>query len=203
MMLSTQRGVSQIAERQLAREFAKIPSMYSKYLSQSLKERLLSLAERPDHERLSLDAEIDLTRESVLSEIRLYDLACQNHEKALNTELEPECLLYKIQAAERMRAGLDTVASLCERVVRMRAAGKESLPVHAVNMLIMQVTKIAHETMPEEFVPQFVQRLAGEVRISDEHSVRGTHLTPDQDARDMDATIPMYTHRPEENQETA
>jgi hypothetical protein len=165
--------------------------LYSKYLSSSLKSRLLELAEQPDHERMRLDAEIDLTRESVMGEIRLYDLACQNHEKAVDTPLEEETLALKIAAAERMRAGLDAVASLIERVVRMRSAGREAVPVHAINMMIMQVTKVAHEIMPEEFVEPFVQRLNQEVRVADD-SPRGTRLTPDQDARDMDATIPMY-----------
>jgi hypothetical protein len=192
-----------MSDRALMKTFSELPPMYNRYLSSSLKERLLSLAEQPDHERMRLDQEIDLTRESVMGLVKLFDLACENLDKAMGTEHQEAALLLHIDAGARMRSGLDAVASLCERVVRMRAAGKESVPIHAVNMLVMQVTKIAHETLPEEFVPDFVNRLNQGVRVSDDEMTRGTHLTPDQDARDMDATIPMFVKPPQAEQERA
>jgi hypothetical protein len=185
-------------ERQCARRVSEMDAVYSRYLSDTLRQRLEAAAD--DRRRAEgAEAEVDLAADTAVAEARLYDAACAAHDAACESgdaDLALKALDAVVASGRQLRSALGEVVELRERHARMLQAGRGSLPAGAVGAVVMQVVQISRDVLgdrPE--VAELARRLQEEVRVVDGR-VAGTHRTPDMDADEMDATVPWCPATP-------
>lgn len=161
-----------------------LPEVYSKYLSNKLTERLEELAGVPDE--LDLTEELRLMRSVAVDAAQLYDVA-------INVDdAQPGALEMRMSAGEILRDAIDGVGQTVERVIKAQKDRRETLTVQSLHVVVTQIVERMYDELGDSVDPQIIRRLADSIRDvrlpSDE--IQGTALTPDQDAREMDATIP-------------
>lgn len=164
-----------------------VPVVYSKFLSDSLRERIEELASKPVDEQFDLRQEFALVRQTALDAAILYDAA-----SALPRE-NPRSDIERIKAGKRLRAVLRDVFDLAEKMVRIAyAPNRAQVSITNIGLVLDQVATVAYDVFGEE--PEMIDKITllsqrlREVRLPREDE--GTTLTPDADVLEMDASVP-------------
>lgn len=166
------------------RKLRRLPVMYTKYLGTKLNDKILEAASAKD--RLDVSAELDLVRVTAVDAVQLYDLTQQlpdNGDKTLHQRLE---------AGAIVRAVMQEVVNTADKMMKIEAARNDRLSVASLHVVVTQIVEMAYEAFGEdniETVKKFADMIK-EIRLPSSE-VMGTNLTPDQDVRDMDSTIPI------------
>lgn len=160
------------------------PTVYSRFLSRTLKSMVEEQMQRPPGEQLQLFEELALIRHTALRTVMLYDKVVESAEEGKpNSKAE-------MMAAALMRDTLHEVQRMAEAAARVAAAGKDQMPAHAVRYVILQVVKIAYGIFgDDERMRAFETALTETIKVPGNGDER-TDITPDDDAEDMDDTIP-------------
>ena len=155
-----------------------LPRFYSTQLKGTLKEFLDSVADEPLDDKLNLSEELDLFRHSSLPAVRLYELAVSTNKQELILE-----------AARTMRQSLDDCSSLAERIVRMDAARKDKISIHHIDWIINQVIRCVYDALDGDDAQKLEQMIRTKVKLP-KQGAEGTMVTPSDDVREMDDTVP-------------
>lgn len=156
------------------------PTVYSRFLTRSLRQAIEQQLERAPAEQLQLYEELAVMRRTALESVMLYDQALQSKKPEL------------IDAATMLvRDSMNEVAGMAESAARVAASSAGKVDAAALAYVIQQVTKIAIGIFGEDDpkMKEFARALREDVMLPD-GSGDGTDLTPDADAEDMDDTIP-------------
>lgn len=155
-----------------------LPRFYSKVLTKTLADFVAECADIDPTERLGLMEELDLMRHAAMLPISLYNQAVENGKHAV-IEI----------AASGMKQALNDLANMAERIVRMDAARKDKISVHTIEYVVNQIVRIMYEKLDEDEAKEIEATIRSKVKLP-KSGVDGTSITPDQDALDMDDTIP-------------
>ena len=176
---------------------------YSKYLSESLADRLQDLVARPLREQINAVEELGLMEIAATDAVQLYNLVEQTTESELQ-KLETldegeakknavvrDVLQQRMAAGMLMKDALQGVVDAREQVQRIANDKRTSIAVQDLALLVSQFVEIAYEVFGEnniELVNEYAARVRS-VKLPRDGS-EGTTLTPDMDVMAMDKTIP-------------
>lgn len=172
----------------------RLPVTYSKYLSDSLKSRLIELAGDED-DPFDLTEDMRLAQSTAVDAAMLYDVTKAASEQLVLQATTPEqaiaAMRMTLEAGQVMRETLDEVGSIVERAQRVREKSREVVRVEDLGLVVNQLVLVAHEVFGEErldLVQQFAEA-ARRVRLPRD-GTQGTNITPDRDVLAMDSTVP-------------
>lgn len=170
-----------------------LPAFYRDVLGPNLRDALDSLTGGSAAEQLSLFEELALMRVTARDAVKLYGKACSVVDKSKGLALRAE-------AAGIMQAQLREVAKLAEAAARIDSLAKDKFSIHAVHLLVNQLVRICASVFKghDDLVAEFARRVKTDVKLPTSES-QGTVLTPDQDVRDMDASVPFNLLEEEES----
>lgn len=155
---------------------------YTRVLSKTMAEIMESHLGLPAAEQVSLLEELSLSRQMQAEAIAMYAAVEAMPEGEKRTALMP-------QVAGLMMEALKFVQSMSESAARILNTGKDKLAFENLSTIQQQLLRAAHTTWGNDDpkIKEFNEQLR---KILVPVDVAGTHLTPDQDAMDMDSTIP-------------
>ena len=184
-------------------QLQRLPMAYSKYLSESLADRLQDLVARPLREQINAVEELGLMEIAATDAVQLYNLVEQTTESELQ-KLETldegetkknavvrDVLQQRMAAGMLMKDALQGVVDAREQVQRIANDKRTSIAVQDLALLVSQFVEIAYEVFGEnniELVNEYAARVRS-VKLPRDGS-EGTTLTPDMDVMAMDKTIP-------------
>lgn len=170
-----------------------IPVAYSKYLSNTLAERIMELASGSRDEQLDLSEDLALVRLTARDAAVMYDALCQTPVMSAEGRPIEAVLQARLAAGAILREALKEVADMCERYVKVAyAPSRSQISVLNLDMILSQVVTEAYDVLGESpdmiaKVMELSQRVKA-IRLPDENI--GTTITPDMDVLAMDRTIP-------------
>lgn len=170
----------------------KMPDAY-RVVSRTLMDRLKQL-EGVEGDALNLRKELSLTRASAFDAIEKYGVALDMHEAAKGTgkaEIISAAESVVASAADAMREVLKEVRDCALDAARIEALTSGSFSITSVRNIVIQCARLMYDVCGEEhqhLAVQFEQLLATKIKVSVGET--GTSLTPDQDVREMDDTVP-------------
>lgn len=176
-----------------------MPRLY-RVVNKRLADKLEALISRGD-EQLQLREELAFTRVMSDEVVSLFeiafeqrDLARQRHAAEKSEDSEKHLAKMEAvfeQACCSLRASHEEVRRAVLDAARVEALSSAGLTAGVLRGVLTQVTLImrdlcghSHKDLADEFA-----RRVGDIEVT-EREVVGTLLTPDQDARDMDQTVP-------------
>jgi hypothetical protein len=174
---------------------------YSKYLSESLSERMQSLS---DKDLFDVSEEVKLARATVHDVAQFYDLALLAREQADTPEKELAALQACLAAGQLVRSVAEDVTEVAGKAVGAMVQAKALIGVQNIPLLVAQIVQAAHDEFGDD-QPDRVKRLAeriSEIRMPAEGAI-GTSITPDMEAAAMDATVPRIARSEEASREEA
>lgn len=148
-------------------------NLYGDVLPRSLRDEHEALLSTEPDAQTQLDSELALMRLSLRDAVEVWG-------KAEGTA--------KLIAAEMMEGKIDKVVRVASTIVRNNA--QNAVSVHQLHFAMRQMISLAYETMDHATARAFEMLVSQRVHIGEDTS--GTTLTPDQDAMEMDATIPLH-----------
>lgn len=152
-----------------------MPRFYSHRLKGTLQDQVEILLGASPSEQLSLFEELALMRVTAAQVVALWGAA-------EGTDAAP-------MAGVLMRDALKDVISTCQTAANIESQAKDKFSIHALHHIINQIVRIAYECFDEDpRAERFEQLIKEKIKMPIEQT--GTLLTPDQDAVDMDDTIP-------------
>lgn len=151
---------------------ARSSSFYGDALGNSLREEHEALLSAPPDEQTRLDNELALLKMSARDAVAVWA-------SAEGTK--------RLVAAQLMEEKIEGIARMVTAIVRNNA--QNAISVHQLHFAMRQMISIAFEVMPHETARQFEMMVSQRVSINS--GPEGTTLTPDQDAIDMDRTVPL------------
>jgi len=175
-----------------------MPALYSKYYTKTLQAAIDEQLNRSPSEQLALFEELALVRESCGDAIKLWsalrdmtvppDITDSAERKKRETELQSSRQI----AGQLMVEALTQVTRIAQQAAIIEASGKDKYSIHTLKHFVQQIVGIAYETFEPDnrkLAEQFEAALHAKLKlpVSD---AQGTTLTPDQDAIDMDQTVP-------------
>jgi hypothetical protein len=171
-----------------------LPVAYSKYLGDTLAERIKELAEQPPEEQLDLSEDLALVRITARDAAIMYDaLYAQELSDVTEGTTKTRLLEARLAAGQILRDALKQVADMCEQYVRVAyAPNRATVGVTNINLVVGQLMQEAHEVFGES--PEMIAKVmeladrAKRIRLPNEDQM--TTITPDMDVLAMDKTIP-------------
>lgn len=153
-----------------------LPRFYSKHLHRTLSEVIEEALAASPREQLNLSEELAVMRATAADVCKLYD-ACTS-------------FTTRVKAGDILRSVMKEVVSVCESAARVEALAKDKLNVHNLAYVISQVVRCAYDVFSDDLpkAKEFETLIRETIRVPNE--AQGTTVTPDQDAMDMDGTIP-------------
>lgn len=165
--------------RPVGQELMILPRFYSRHLTKTLEAFVNECLDADPSEQINLFQELALLRQSASHAVLLYGAAVDG----VNITAET-----KLATAALMRDVLREVADMCAKAAQVDAAMRDKVSVHNLRHLVNQIVRVAYDELTLDDAKRFEKAIRERVRVTDEAA--GTTVTPDQDARDMDATVP-------------
>ena len=163
-----------------------LPRFYSKHLAGALSDYVAEVTDCPPQEQLNLYEELALMRHAALTAVAMYNGIV--NAAADGKPMKPEMIL---DAAAIMKSWLQEVVKVADTAAKIEAAAKDKVSVQALHMVVNQIVRVAYDAFGDDPRAQvFEQMVRQRVRMPQLDGQGGTGLTPDQDARDMDASVP-------------
>jgi len=180
------------------RTLGSMPVAYSKYLNDTLRERLVELSGGSVEAQLDLREELALAKMTVEDVVSVYSATCQAAET-----LGPDhagAAEAKLYAGQQLRSTLKDLFDLAERLAKIAySPTRAQIPVALLGMVLDQVVTEAYDVFGEE--PEVIQKineLSTRIKSVRLPSLEGTTITPDMDVTAMDRTIPDSPEEPHE-----
>lgn len=158
---------------------------YSKKLNGSLKRFVEDALEQPAHQQLQLYEELAMTRDLAGRMAAMYEAACDLPDQGPSAEHKLRAVM---TCGSSMQQALAHVADLATRISAIERNASDKISAGQMAFIVAQIVRIAYESMPEEYARCFEENMRAKIRV--QTGPQGTSITPDQDAMEMDATIP-------------
>jgi hypothetical protein len=157
---------------------------YRKVLNVNLAQFVQEQTERARAVQVEVFDELALFRAEAVRSVALYSAA-----DSLDNDNPKKGVLVDA-AGQLMRERLEQVVKVAETAARIYNAGKDKLSAGNLQGVVDQITLIAYEVLQDqpEKAAEFANLIRTKLTVQD--AVEGTSLTPDQDALDMDGTVP-------------
>jgi hypothetical protein len=168
-----------------------LPVAYSKYLSESLNERLKSLEQGTPVELLDMTEELKLAKTTIHDAAQFYDAALMAGDIAVDDKAKLAALQASLAAGQLMRDVIAQVGDIAEQAATVMGQAKEFYSVQNIPLMISQIITAIRDEIGDD-TPEKVMRIAERIREIRMPSAgpQGTDITPDMDAQAMDATVP-------------
>lgn len=164
-----------------------LPAVYTRYLSQTLLSKMAEMSGVKD--QMDLTEELRLMRVAALDTIQTYDAIASLEGTGIAEDKLREA---KVMAGLVMKEALEAVISTVDKMASIDAKRRDKVDVGSLHVVVNQIVERAHEAFgdlaPIEVVRKFADACR-EIRLPTQ-DVKGTSITPDQDAREMNDTIP-------------
>jgi len=157
----------------------RLPVFYAKRLSGTLKQVIETSLDAPVSEQCSVLEELAVMRETAMQVMLLFDVALTSGKEKLI-----------LNASMLVRDALKEIVATAKVAQDIENAASDKLSVHALGHVVNQIVKLAYEAFKDDLPKARVfEKLIHEKLVMPVEQV-GTNLTPDQDALDMDSTVP-------------
>jgi hypothetical protein len=174
----------------------KLPYVYSKFLSESLQERLEQIAGVDD--RYDMSKELDICKATAVDALQMYDAISTMPAETLQQKQAKEQAL--LSGGIIVREVLNEVINTAGKIVDIDTKRRENVKINDIGVITAQVVEKAYEVFGESDdaiakVRQFAAEIR-QIRLPSEESqqAKGTTLTTrdtvDDIVKAMDATIP-------------
>jgi hypothetical protein len=162
----------------------RLPVWYRKVLNVNLAKFVEEQTEQARAVQVEVFDELALFRAEAVRSVALYSAA-----DSLQDDNPKKGALLE-SAGALMRERLEQVVKVAETAARIYNAGKDKLSAGNLQGVVDQITLIAYEVLQDQ--PDKAAEFANLIRtkLTVQDAVEGTSLTPDQDALDMDGTVP-------------
>lgn len=153
-----------------------LPTFYAKHLKTSLKKTIEDQLEVDPIEQINIFEELAIIRATAVSAVTLY-------EKCVGTKAEQG-------AGALVRDVLKEVVTTCQAAQQIESSSKDNISIHSIGHIVNQIVKVAYDVFGDDFEKaQLFEKLVNE-RVKMPLQQSGTLITPDQDAAEMDETVP-------------
>lgn len=158
----------------------RLPVFYAKRLSGTLKEVIETSLDVPVSEQCSVLEELAVMRETAMQVMLLFEAALINKNQELITS-----------AGILVKDALKDIVATAKIAQDIENNAKDKLSVHALGHVVNQIVKLAYEAFKHDLASakEFERLIHARLVIPVEQD--GTTLTPDQDAMEMDSTVPV------------
>lgn len=173
-----------------------MPRYYRRSLGPTLRVAVEEALAVPAAEQVELNEELALMREAASEAVKTFSDAVEVVRVAEATG-RPE---YIEPAREALRGASHLVMGSLERVgdyslklARVEALSKDNITIHTVYSVLSQVTRIFYVVCGEEneaLAREVERRIRDEVNVPGIASNDGTDITPGDDIKAMDSTVP-------------
>lgn len=167
-----------------------VDRMKSKFYSKRLGPKLAAFVEEslaaPHNQQLALNEELALMREVAGNAISLYSAALELPD---NTKDKNQMLM---NAALIMQESLKEVRATCKVAAEVDSMSRDKFSLVHLQDIVNQISKMVYlcfDDVAPERVKAFDNMLTEQLRLPTS-GIQGTTLTPDQDATEMDCSIP-------------
>lgn len=156
-----------------------LPSFYSKRLTRTLRDALKEALEAPPHEQVSLFEELHLVRQHAGDLVELYGKVAETG----NLEA-------MITVGAQMSNALKEVADLALKAKTATEKSTDMVSIHHIGYLVNQIVRLAYNTFSDhqDLAEEFESLIRSDIKLPNQQA--GHTITPDQDAIEMNATVP-------------
>ena len=154
-----------------------MPYFYSKKLKGTLQDAVEAALQQDPSEVLALYEELAIVRTTALDVIRLYEAALESNDASA------ACTV-----GIAVRGVMKDVAEMVKNAAELEYKRADKLSVHNLAMVVNQIVRISAEVFGDDMekAEEFRKLVIEQLKVDK----GGTDITPDQDAADMDATVP-------------
>jgi hypothetical protein len=153
------------------------PVAISKYLSDTLQERIAELNAGSPLDKFDMSADFPVAMQTLIDAAQIYDATFQTN----NIEA-------RIAAGQVFRETYKEVADLGANTVDLMTKCRAYIGVQNIPLLVNQFIDAAYEVFgDDERVREWAEKIKN-IRLPNENA--GTLLTPDMDVKEMDSTVP-------------
>ena len=173
-----------------------VPRYYRRSLGPTLKAAVEEALAVPAAEQVELNEELALMREAASEAVKTFSDAVEFVRVAEATG-RPEYIepaREALQGASHLVMGsLERVGDYSLKLARVEALSKDNITIHTVYSVLSQVTRIFYVVCGEEneaLAREVERRIRDEVNVPGIASNDGTDITPGDDIKAMDSTVP-------------
>lgn len=165
-----------------------MPKFYRNRMSATLASFVEEHMQMSPEEQINLFEELALTRTVAGDAVALYDATVT----ALKEKNDDAANQTRLLAGSMLKDALKDVSDMCMRASAIEQNARDKFSVHTLQYIINQIVRIVHEACEPEHheVAERIEYMIHTMIRIPKTTTDGTELTPDQDARDMDATVP-------------